>query len=87
MFLTNNFLAYSCSDFGFERPTLTGLSPSQQCVRNKSLSNYNPYAVPDVCSPGAFYNRTKGYRKIPGDVCIGGTERKFLPTLLPCPLK
>lgn len=63
-----------------------GVSPSQQCIRNKTL-NYNPYAVPAVCPPDTFYSRTKGYRKIPGDVCIGGNERKFLPTKLPCPVK
>lgn len=60
--------------------------PSQQCIRNKT-HGFNPYAVPATCSPGGFYNRTKGYKKIPGDACVGGNERKYLPTTLPCPLK
>lgn len=66
-------------DFGFER---TIAMP--QCIRNKT-SKYEPYAVPATCQPGQFYNRTKGYRRIEGDVCEGGNERNFLPDVLPCP--
>lgn len=55
-----------------------------QCIRNKT-SKYEPYAVPATCQPGQFYNRTKGYRRIEGDVCEGANERNFLPDVLPCP--
>ncbi|KAK6642297.1 hypothetical protein RUM44_014020 [Polyplax serrata] len=68
-------------DFGFERSITL-----QHCIRNKTL-NYNPYEVPLTCRPGAFYNRTKGYRKIPGDACVDGNSRKYLPDMLPCPMK
>lgn len=66
-------------DFGFER-----IIAMPQCIRNKT-SKYDPYAVPATCQPGQFYNRTKGYRRIEGDVCEGGNERNFLPDVLPCP--
>lgn len=56
------------------------------CVRNKSMS-YDPYAIPRICKPGEFYNRTKGYRKIAGDVCEDGFERHYLADVLPCPFK
>ncbi|XP_046665505.1 sortilin-related receptor-like isoform X3 [Homalodisca vitripennis] len=66
-------------DFGFDRAV--GMA---QCIRNKKTL-YNPYAVPEWCQPGQFYNRTKGYLKIEGDACVGGRDRHFLPDLLPCP--
>ncbi|XP_059482311.1 sortilin-related receptor-like [Neocloeon triangulifer] len=68
-------------DFGFVRN-----SEIKTCVRNKTQS-FNPYAVPSSCKPGATYNRTKGYNKIPGDVCQGGDEQRFMPSVLPCPMK
>nr|XP_027196293.1 sortilin-related receptor-like [Dermatophagoides pteronyssinus] len=37
------------------------------------------------CSPGRMFNKTKGYRKIPGDTCEGGEEDWYSPHLLPCP--
>jgi hypothetical protein len=47
------------------------------------------------CSPGqSFYNRTKGYRKVPGDKCVDGEDEegeqtlsKYAPELIPCPVK
>ncbi|XP_023026610.2 sortilin-related receptor [Leptinotarsa decemlineata] len=74
-------LDYEC-DFGF---ISTG-SPSR-CIRDKALENYDPYKIPSDCSPGKFYNRTKGYQKISGDVCIGGFESHYLPDSVPCPIK
>lgn len=70
------------SDFGFYR---TPGNP-WYCVRNKSM-HYDPYEIPKYCKPGSFYNRTKGYRKIAGDVCEDGFEKHYLPDLLPCPFK
>ncbi|KAK9512535.1 hypothetical protein O3M35_000936 [Rhynocoris fuscipes] len=69
---------YEC-DFGFVRHV-----SSPECIRNKTLA-HDPYKVPSTCKPGQFYNRTKGYRKIDGDVCVGGYERNYLPDVLPCP--
>ncbi|OTF73267.1 hypothetical protein BLA29_009105, partial [Euroglyphus maynei] len=37
------------------------------------------------CSPGRMFNKTKGYRKLPGDTCEGGEEDWYSPHLLPCP--
>ncbi|KAL0266712.1 UNVERIFIED_CONTAM: hypothetical protein PYX00_009183 [Menopon gallinae] len=68
-------------DFGFER-SLT----ERHCIRNKSF-DFNPYKIPATCTPGGFYNRTRGYRKIPGDVCLNGREDLYLPQTLPCPVK
>lgn len=39
-----------------------------------------------MCKPGRMFNRTKGYRKVAGNVCEGGEEDYYSPQLLPCPL-
>lgn len=64
---------YQC-DFGFVR---TGTP--YHCIRDKNLQKFDPYAIPNTCAPGKFYNRTKGYRKITDDQCEGGFSRKFEP--------
>ncbi|XP_055591990.1 sortilin-related receptor-like [Uranotaenia lowii] len=69
-------------DFGFSRNT----NKNSPCVRNKTLPNYDPYVPPSSCKPGEFYNRTKGYRKIEGDVCIDGYSSQYLPQQIPCPM-
>lgn len=57
---------------------------SDHCVRNASIFG-DPYKIPVTCKPGKFYKRTKGYRKIQGDVCINGFENHYLPEEVPCP--
>uniref|UniRef100_A0A336L6F8 Sortilin-related receptor n=1 Tax=Culicoides sonorensis TaxID=179676 RepID=A0A336L6F8_CULSO len=69
-------------DYGFTRP-----SSSSHCVRNKTIPNFDPFEPPKTCKPGRFYNRTKGYRKIEGDVCIDGFANPYLPQEIPCPIK
>lgn len=76
---------YQC-DFGFIRQSKPQW-PSYTCIRNKTLEGYDPYAVPATCSPGKFYNRTKGYFKIPDDECVGGRNKVFEPTEIPCPME
>ncbi|XP_069974716.1 sortilin-related receptor isoform X2 [Penaeus vannamei] len=58
---------------------------TQLCTVDSSF-NFDPHAVPLSCKPGEFYNRTKGYRKIPGDTCEGGRDYMFLPTITACPV-
>lgn len=70
-------------DYGFVR---SGQKRSS-CVRNKTMEHYDPYAVPKTCKPGGSYNRTRGYRKIEGDVCVDGFASQFLPQSIPCPLE
>lgn len=67
---------YLC-DFGFTRDT-NHSSLSYRCIRDKE-SNFDPYRIPAVCPPGKFYNRTKGYIKIPNDDCSGGRASIFEP--------
>jgi sortilin-related receptor len=76
-------LSFLCifSDFGFFRN-----SEIKTCVRNKT-AGFDPYAVPSTCKPGKTYRRSKGYIKIPGDVCESGDEQRYLPITLPCPIK
>ncbi|XP_050528252.1 sortilin-related receptor-like isoform X2 [Daktulosphaira vitifoliae] len=71
---------FTC-DYGF-----TWLSSSKQCVRNKT-SSIDPYKIPSFCKPGLMYNRTKGYRLIPGDSCKRGRSLEFLPQEVPCPFE
>lgn len=67
-------------DFGFK------LSGNNECIQNKSVK-YDPYAVPPECRPGKFYTRTKGYRKIDGDVCTTSGYVPYTPDEIPCPLE
>ncbi|XP_052741999.1 sortilin-related receptor isoform X1 [Bicyclus anynana] len=74
---------YEC-DFGF-------VLSHKVCIRNQSLKylipTYDPYATPSDCKPGHFYQRTKGYRKIDGDVCTTSFYMPYEPDLVPCPLE
>ncbi|CAH2090468.1 unnamed protein product [Euphydryas editha] len=69
---------YEC-DFGF-------VLSHNICVRNQSL-NYDPYAISPLCRPGTFYKRTKGYKKIDGDVCHVPFYMPYEPELVPCPIE
>nr|CAI5865438.1 unnamed protein product [Callosobruchus analis] len=72
-------------DFGFMK-----LGSPPRCVFDKNLTKavgYDPYKPPSTCKPGSFYNRTKGYRKISGDVCVGGFDFHYLPDMVPCPVE
>lgn len=71
---------YQC-DYGFMK-----FGTPYHCIRNKTIVGYDPYAVPNDCQPGTFYNRTKGYMKIVDDECIGGLARNFEPDQIPCPM-
>ncbi|XP_026332516.1 sortilin-related receptor isoform X2 [Hyposmocoma kahamanoa] len=65
-------------DFGF---MLSG----NECIRNKSVK-FDPYAIPAECVPGVFYKRTKGYRKIDGDVCVTSGYLPYASDMIPCPI-
>uniref|UniRef100_A0A2S2QL46 Sortilin-related receptor n=1 Tax=Sipha flava TaxID=143950 RepID=A0A2S2QL46_9HEMI len=71
---------FTC-DHGF-----TWMSSSKQCIRNKT-SSFDPYIIPSTCKPGQMYNRTKGYRLIPGDKCRVGRSLEFMPQEVPCPFE
>lgn len=72
---------YEC-DAGFSRS-----SPHSGCIRDRALTNFDPFAIPGYCKPGQFYNRTKGYRKIEGDECVDGFSTLYQPQQIPCPFK
>ncbi|GLH07501.1 Vitellogenin receptor [Gryllus bimaculatus] len=72
-------------DLGFFRHPGQG-----HCIRGYGdtvISPGSPYQPPKWCQPGKFFNRTKGYRKLMDDPCVGGNETLFLPDVLPCPMK
>lgn len=72
-------------DFGFSRQSSKSKS---NCIFNKSMGPLvKPFEIPEDCKPGEYYNRTRGYRRIEGDVCIGGFEYRYLPQTIPCPVK
>lgn len=68
-------------DFGFFVD-----SQSQKCIKDKD-DTIDPYAIPSTCKPGGFYNRTKGYRIIPGNTCEGGRDYQYNPTITACPVQ
>ncbi|XP_061377044.1 sortilin-related receptor-like isoform X3 [Danaus plexippus] len=69
---------YEC-DFGF-------ILSHNTCVRNQSLVGNDPYAEASDCQPGHYFQRTKGYRKIDGDVCTVSYYMPYEPEMVPCPL-
>lgn len=68
-------------DFGFIIDENT-----QNCVKDQD-DTVDPYAIPSSCTHGGFYNRTKGYRLVPGDTCEGGRDYQYNPTVTACPVK
>lgn len=68
-------------DFGFVIDENT-----QKCVKEMD-DTVDPYAIPSSCTHGGFYNRTKGYRLVPGDTCEGGRDYQYNPTVTACPVK
>lgn len=72
---------YEC-DAGFVRS-----GAGHNCIRDKNLATFDPFAIPSSCKPGQMYNRTKGYRKIGGDECVGGFYALYEPQAIPCPMK
>ncbi|XP_023233438.1 sortilin-related receptor-like [Centruroides sculpturatus] len=68
-------------DYGFKEDRYIG-----HCIRDND-SEIDPYSIPQDCKPGGFYNRTKGYRKVSGDTCVGGEDYRYNPELMSCPLK
>ncbi|GBP23516.1 Sortilin-related receptor [Eumeta japonica] len=58
----------------------------KECVRNKTMK-FDAYRTPPECSPGVVYKRTKGYKRIDGDVCHSSSYIPYEPELVPCPLE
>jgi len=72
---------YQC-DFGFVRDGDAGSS----CIKDPEFEDHEPLAPPANCPPDTFYNQTKGYRMVPGDVCEGGLASRYDPELRACPV-
>lgn len=66
---------YEC-DVGF---VATANWYGDRCIRNKTLDEFDPWAIPKNCKPGHTYMRTKGYVKISDDECVGGENKSFEP--------
>ncbi|XP_065833176.1 VPS10 domain-containing receptor SorCS1-like [Oscarella lobularis] len=54
---------------------------SSSCVQIPGLSPWDPT---EDCK-GKTYNKTKGYRKVAGDKCVGGKVDAYIPQELQCP--
>nr|CAB3266484.1 sortilin-related receptor-like [Phallusia mammillata] len=69
-------------DEGFYIPLVYGI----YCVPIQN-STFDVYQIPSTCYPGGYYKRTKGYRKLAGDKCQGGSvEDHYAQESVPCPL-
>lgn len=71
---------YEC-DLGFRE----SFSPTITCVPDKE-SGISQSFPPFPCNEGSFYNRTKGYRRVVGDICEGGLAERYDPETFPCPI-
>ncbi|XP_053307342.1 sortilin-related receptor isoform X2 [Spea bombifrons] len=71
-------------DFGFKPSRdLT----SEICIPDPEFAG-NPYPIPSPCPEGTTYKRTKGYRRVSGDVCSGGDiESRLDGEEVPCPVR
>lgn len=59
----------TCSDYGFMRSDgFTG-----PCVRDPDI----PYTDPCADGTKTTYLKSRGYRKVAGDVCVNGVEDEF----------
>ncbi|XP_054719384.1 sortilin-related receptor-like [Uloborus diversus] len=65
---------YEC-DFGFKD------GPDGTCVRDEE----SEVDVPS-CDNEKYYNKTQGYRKVPGDTCVGGNDFLYEPQEILCPM-
>lgn len=66
----------ACSDYGYRHPNnaLTG-----DCEVDQSV------ALEDPCASGnVTYQKSQGYRKVAGDVCVGGEEHMYAPIKSVC---
>jgi len=72
---------YQC-DFGFIRDSDLGSS----CIPDPEYEDHEPHAPPPNCPPDSFYNQTKGYKRIPGDVCEEGLASRYEPEVRACPV-
>ncbi|KAK2562380.1 Sortilin-related receptor [Acropora cervicornis] len=72
------------SDYKFERKE----AEHERCtlIKQKAVDLINPL-VPENCSEGQYYMRSQGYRKIPGDTCVNGSEADYMPVSTPCPIE
>eukprot|EP00455_Lapot_gusevi_P001515 TRINITY_DN105_c0_g1_i2.p1 TRINITY_DN105_c0_g1~~TRINITY_DN105_c0_g1_i2.p1 ORF type:complete len:936 (+),score=350.77 TRINITY_DN105_c0_g1_i2:76-2883(+) len=66
-------------DYGYRRE-LTQTGENGRCI----VDDLSPSVDLHVESCEGFYLQTRGYRRVVGDTCIGGSE--FLPVLTPCPV-
>ncbi|XP_076042677.1 sortilin-related receptor-like [Oratosquilla oratoria] len=73
---------YMC-DFGFVVDANTS-----NCVHDPTAqgSARDPSVPPSICFPGQYYNRTKGYEKIPSNTCEGGKDYLYDKEKIPCPV-
>ncbi|GIY59173.1 sortilin-related receptor, partial [Caerostris extrusa] len=70
---------YEC-DFGFKE------GPSNKCVLDDE-SEADPNKIPMSCVSGGYYNRTQGYRNVPGDSCTGAIIFFYEPQTKLCPVE
>lgn len=72
---------YEC-DEGFQRPNI-----SDRCVPINKEKTTNYYIEGEVHKPPedckSYYTISKGYRKVPGNSCVGGVN--YDPIIVPCP--
>ena len=76
-------LDYQC-DFGFVRDREG--DRASHCIKDPQMEDHDPHAAPLSCSPGTFFNLTKGYRRVTGDTCIAGLDTRYEPEQRACPL-
>ena len=71
---------YLC-DFGFRTEDVW----HRDCVKDHAFE-HDAYAPPEVCPPGTYFNRTRGYIRIRGDTCSGGLATRYPGTYSTVPL-
>ncbi|KAF8767497.1 Sortilin-related receptor-like protein [Argiope bruennichi] len=71
---------YEC-DFGFKEDPSTN-----KCIQDDE-SEGDPNKILTTCVSGGYYNRTKGYRKVPGDTCTDGNDFLYEPERKLCPVE
>ncbi|XP_033758599.1 sortilin-related receptor-like isoform X2 [Pecten maximus] len=73
-------------DFGFKLNSSGLVFGLGTCEEDRD-SSIDVHAIPNPCPPGTYYQYTRGYRKVSGDMCKGGLDHRFSPLMYSCPVK
>ena len=65
---------YEC-DFGYSRPIGSSGVCTRVDVSDETFESEMKKRQEEQCAESGFYEVSSGYRKVPGDICVGGLQQ------------